>query len=70
MQLLPSGYYKHYKGTVYHVFCTCQHNETGEHMVVYGRNGPEWVRPLDNFIEMVEVNGQMVDRFRKVEAIT
>jgi hypothetical protein len=63
---LPQGIYKHYKGNLYKVMATARHSETEEWMVVYqalyGERGM-WVRPYKMFVEKVEVNGVMVDRF-------
>ncbi len=63
---LEKGLYKHYKGNMYEVFMTAQHSETEEWMVVYkalyGEEGM-WVRPYEMFMEKVEVDGKMVDRF-------
>jgi len=67
---LKTGLYKHYKGNMYEVYMTAQHSETEEWMVVYkalyGEQGM-WVRPYDMFVEKVEVDGQMVERFAKVD---
>ena len=67
---LKKGLYKHYKGNLYEVFMTAQHSETEEWMVVYkalyGDEGM-WVRPYDMFVERVEVDGVMVDRFAFVK---
>ncbi len=67
---LKKGLYKHYKGLMYEVYMTAQHSETEEWMVVYkalyGDEGM-WVRPYDMFVEKVEVNGKMVDRFAYIE---
>lgn len=67
---LKKGLYKHYKGNLYEVFMTVQHSETEEWMVVYkalyGDEGM-WVRPYNLFIEKVEVEGVLVDRFAFVE---
>ena len=66
---LENGLYQHYKGNMYEVYMTAQHSETEEWMVVYkalyGKQGM-WVRPYEMFIEKVEVNGEMVERFKKV----
>ena len=63
---LKKGLYKHYKGNMYEVYMTAQHSETEKWMVVYkalyGGEGM-WVRPYEMFIEKVEVEGVMVDRF-------
>jgi len=62
--------YKHYKGNYYLVMHLAKHSETREDMVVYqalyGEMGI-WVRPLSMFLEKVEVNGELVDRFSECE---
>ena len=67
---LENGLYQHYKGHMYQVYMTAQHSETEEWMVVYkalyGEEGM-WVRPYDMFTELVNVDGQMIDRFTKVD---
>lgn len=61
--------YEHYKGMKYQVIGIAKHSETLEEMVVYqalyGDYGI-WVRPKDMFFEKVEVNGEIVDRFKKI----
>jgi len=68
--MLEKGLYQHYKGNMYEVFMTAQHSETEEWMVVYkalyGDEGM-WVRPYDMFCEKIELEGKMVERFKKVE---
>ena len=63
---LQLGIYKHYKGNLYEVLMTARHSETEEWLVVYkalyGEKGM-WVRPYAMFVEKVEVDGVMVDRF-------
>jgi hypothetical protein len=67
---LETGLYQHYKGNMYEVFMAAQHSETEEWMVVYkalyGDEGM-WVRPYKMFVELVEVDGQMIERFKKVD---
>ena len=67
---LEAGLYRHYKGNLYKVMMTARHSETEEWMVVYkalyGEEG-FWVRPYEMFIGKVEVDGQMVARFEKIE---
>lgn len=62
--------YKHFKGNEYLVLHIAKHTETEEELVVYkalyGEYGI-WVRPLDMFLEEVEVDGEMVKRFSEVE---
>ena len=63
---IQKGIYRHYKGSEYEVLMVARHSETEEPMVVYralyGDYGV-WVRPYEMFIEKVEVNGKLVDRF-------
>lgn len=62
--------YKHFKGNEYLVLHLAKHSETLEDLVVYqalyGERGI-WVRPLKMFLEQVEVDGKMVNRFQEKE---
>jgi hypothetical protein len=64
------GRYRHYKGNDYTVIGIVRHSETQEELVVYrqeyGDNGL-WVRPLAMFVETVEVDGELVARFERME---
>lgn len=66
MSGIKPGIYKHYKNKNYKVICEATHSETGEIVVVYqclyGDNSI-WVRPIEMFTEMVEVQGKQVPRF-------
>ncbi|MEA1879076.1 MAG: DUF1653 domain-containing protein [Campylobacterota bacterium] len=67
---LKKGKYKHYKGAMYEVLDTARHSETEEWMVVYKTlygDFSTWVRPYEMFVEKLEVDGVMVDRFEKVD---
>ena len=70
---LKAGTYRHYKGNLYEVLTTAQHSETEEWMVVYkalyGRKGM-WVRPYEMFVEKIEVDGEMVERFKYINKDT
>ena len=63
---IQKGIYRHYKGNDYEVLMVARHSETEEEMVVYralyGDYGV-WVRPYKMFVEKVEVDGVLVDRF-------
>ena len=66
---IPTGRYRHYKGNDYIVLGTARHSETEEQMVVYQTDYGDrstWVRPLDMFVEHVEVDGMSQPRFRHV----
>lgn len=68
-EIMP-GKYRHYKGKDYQVIGMATHSETLEPMVVYralyGEYGL-WVRPASMWNELVEVDGEMVPRFRWVD---
>jgi len=70
---LPAGRYRHYKGPEYQVLGVARHSESGEQLVVYqalyGERGL-WVRPLEMFIESVEIDGVSVPRFALIEPST
>lgn len=61
------GRYRHYKGPEYEVFYTARHSETEEELVVYRTlygDYSHWVRPLDMFLESVQVDGKDIPRFQ------
>lgn len=60
------GKYKHYKGAYYQVEGEVTHSETLEKLVLYRPlygEGALWVRPLEMFMEYVEVEGTKLPRF-------
>ncbi|MDD2451724.1 DUF1653 domain-containing protein [Sulfurovum sp.] len=63
---LKKGRYRHYKGNEYEVLDIARHSETEEWMVVYRTcygDRSLWVRPYGMFVEKVEIDGNMVERF-------
>lgn len=68
--MIQLGKYRHYKGNEYEVIGIAKHSETLEDMVVYralyGEHGL-WVRPASMWEEIVNVNGQEMVRFAKIE---
>ncbi len=70
MDEIKKGIYEHYKGKRYRVLKITKQSETLEDLVVYEalRDNLEIrVRPLDMFIENVEVKGKKVPRFKFIE---
>jgi hypothetical protein len=71
MTSIPVGRYRHYKGNEYSVLGVAKHSETLEDMVVYrpeyGEKGM-WVRPLQMFLETVDVEGNTMPRFEFLDA--
>ena len=67
---LAKGKYRHYKGSMYEVLDVARHSETEEWMVVYKTlygDFSTFVRPYDMFVSKIEVEGVMVDRFKRVD---
>jgi hypothetical protein len=63
------GRYRHYKGGEYEVLHVATHSETGEQVVVYRTlygDRSYWVRPLEMFLQQVELEGAQVPRFEWV----
>ena len=68
---MKTGLYKHYKGKIYEVLGVARHSETLEELIVYKATyQPEgenlWVRPKTMFLEKIEVEGKVVNRFEKI----
>jgi hypothetical protein len=67
---LDIGRYRHYKGNEYEVIGVAKHSEDETNLVVYrplyGEKGL-WVRPLDMFVETVEVDGETKARFKYID---
>ncbi len=64
------GRYRHYKGGLYEVLGMARHSESEEWMVIYKTlygDFSTWVRPYEMFVERVEIDGRMVQRFVRVE---
>ncbi|WP_293746079.1 DUF1653 domain-containing protein [uncultured Paraglaciecola sp.] len=67
---LEIGRYRHYKGNEYEVIGVAKHSEDETELVVYqplyGARGL-WVRPLEMFIETVQVDGVTKPRFEYID---
>lgn len=64
------GKYRHYRGNMYEVIGVAKHSETLEELVVYRAlygEGELWARPIDMFLEEVELDGKKVTRFEFVK---
>ena len=69
IEILP-GRYRHYKGKDYEVIDIARHSETEEKLVVYRclyGDYSLWVRPLSMFRETVDVAGEKVPRFARID---
>jgi hypothetical protein len=67
MDTVKVGRYWHYKGQEYTVIGVAIHTETKEELVVYRKEFDDHglrVRPKDQFLGMVEVEGKMIPRFQ------
>lgn len=67
---LQKGIYKHFKGNKYEVIDIAKHSESEEYLVLYRPlygDSDLWVRPLEMFIEEVELDGQKRPRFEFIE---
>lgn len=66
---LQVGKYQHYKGNFYQVEGIAIHSETEQEMVLYRPlygAGLLWVRPLQMFLEDVQIEGKNQPRFAYV----
>ena len=58
------GYYRHFKNQdIYRVFGTVKDSESLLTYVLYGKQVPTWVRPLENFTSSVWNANAIVPRF-------
>ncbi len=67
---LKLGIYEHYKKKRYQVLSVVLHSESKEELVLYKAlygKGLSWVRPLDMFLEEIEIDGVKHPRFKLVE---
>lgn len=68
----PGAIYEHYKGQRYKVHQTVIHSESLEELVMYeclyeNKQGQFWVRPKRMFLEKVEKEGRLVQRFKRLD---
>lgn len=72
MSIKPGKYKHSKKGTEYKVHFVAKDSETLVDVVVYealydNDKSKYWVRPVEMFEEMVEVDGKKVPRFQKLD---
>ena len=69
--MIKIGKYRHFKGNEYEVIDVAKHSETQEDYVVYralyGEKGL-WIRPLAMFVETIERDGELKQRFEYIES--
>lgn len=63
--------YHHYKNKPYKYIGTARHSESLDEVVIYETRYPNelaklWVRPKGMFFEPVELNGEMIPRFKQI----
>lgn len=65
--------YRHFKGGLYDIVMTAIMESTGEELIIYRKHATGlvcfaqmWARTKENFLEEVEVDGEMVPRFKWV----
>ena len=66
------GIYKHFKGFTCKVIGVGKHSETHEDLVFYEHeySGTNlWARPVEMFLEEVEVEGEKVPRFQFISGV-
>jgi len=68
IKIVEPGLYKHYKGIECKVYFCAKHSETLEDLVVYEELNDKtfWVRPLEMFLENVQVDGEEKKRFEYI----
>ncbi|HHJ0490048.1 TPA: DUF1653 domain-containing protein [Legionella pneumophila] len=70
MSFIKKGIYRHYKGNLYEVIDVARHSESLEDMVVYRALYGDfelWVRPLNMFLQDIEISGEVHKRFELYE---
>lgn len=68
---IEKGIYKHFKGKTYEVIGIGKHSETLDEYVIYKPQYESeeeyWVRPVEMFLESVEIDGKTVPRFKPLK---
>lgn len=75
MQIYPNSIYEHYKGQRYRVITVATYSEDIEkQFVIYEALYPNavsqiWARPIEQFLESIQLNGKMQPRFKYIERL-
>ena len=70
--MIKLGLYEHYKGLKYELIGICRHSETLEELAVYRALYGDyrmWVRPIEMFKSVVEIDGITQQRFKFIEPL-
>jgi hypothetical protein len=60
--------YQHYNGGIYEYIGEAIHTDTNEELVVYKNMGGQmFVRPLFTFFRKVDSDGNIIERFKKIQ---
>jgi hypothetical protein len=64
--------YRHYKGGIYEIVCEAKlESDPSVTMIIYkSGNGLIWARPSDVFFELVQHDGNTVQRFTPINSET
>ncbi len=70
--MIQKGIYEHYKGHKYQVLDVAVYEPTMEPVVIYealynNEVSKLWVRPEEEFSGMVNIDGELIPRFKKVD---
>lgn len=71
MEQITPGIYRHYSGREYEVILLATHSQSNEPLVVYRAMYGEfkvWVKPLEEWLLPVQVDGVEKTRFVRVES--
>ena len=66
---MNSQKYQHYKGGLYEIVIEAKHSESMEDLIVYRSiEDPTkvWARPKGMFFDNVEIDSEIIPRFRKI----
>ena len=70
-QIITNHLYRHYKGNIYKTHLIGTYTGTSQEMVVYEcvKNKRIFIRSLDNFAEILYVDGKPISRFQLIPQV-